>query len=380
MNADRGFQLQDLRGIWQRRAPLMAGVALGVFLLSVLIAFWLPNQYSAATMLLVEPQVISKEILKAGMEKSDLNQRLHIMTSQILSRGRLSKVIDDLRLYTSESKRWTREEIIEYMRKHIRVEPVLPELEQGSLRHSQDVDINTFKLYFIGDTPDVAANVANRLANDFIEEHLKERVQVSGDTSEFIEAELGRLNSRIQQVDQRMAQVKADNAGRLPEDLQENQQLLERAIDNLRNVQRDLAVAQSDEAFYKQQALIAPGVPTLGNQTSPGQRRELLQEQLEEYRSKGYTENHPDVIAATQELAQLKQRIGGDAASGEPLSLAQQNAESESRRAGIRANSAQEELTRINAEIDELKKKIADTPKVQEQISALELEEKQLGE
>ena len=76
MNVERGFQLQDLRGIFKRRASLMTTIALGVFLLSVLIAFWLPNQYSAAAMLLVEPQVISREILKAGVEKSDLNQRL----------------------------------------------------------------------------------------------------------------------------------------------------------------------------------------------------------------------------------------------------------------------------------------------------------------
>ena len=116
MNVERGFQLQDLRGILKRRASLIATLAFGVFLLSVLIAFWLPNQYSAATMLLVEPQVISKEILKGGSEKSNLNQRLHIMTAQILSRGRLSRIIDDLKLYPSESRRWTREEVIDYMR------------------------------------------------------------------------------------------------------------------------------------------------------------------------------------------------------------------------------------------------------------------------
>ena len=121
MNVDRGFQLQELRGVFKRRASLVASIAFAVFLLSVVVAFWLPNQYSSAAMLLVEPQVISKEILKTGAEKSDLNQRLHIMTAQILSRGRLSRIIDDLKLYPSKSQRWTREEVIDYMRKHIRV-------------------------------------------------------------------------------------------------------------------------------------------------------------------------------------------------------------------------------------------------------------------
>jgi polysaccharide chain length determinant protein (PEP-CTERM system associated) len=379
MNVERGFQLQDLRAVLARRASLIAGVAFGVFLLSIVIAFWLPNQYSASTMLLVEPQVISKEILKEGTEKSNLNQRLHIMTAQILSRGRLSRVIDDLKLYPSESQRWTREQVIDYMRKRIRVEPVLPELEQGPLRRAE-YDINTFKLFFVSDTAEVAANVANRLANDFIEEHLKERVQVSGDTSEFIEAELGRLNSRIQQVDTRIADLKAENVGRLPEDLQANQTLLERAIDSLRAVQRDLAVAESDEAFFKQQALMSPGLPTLGNETSPGARREILHQQLEEYRGRGYTDEYPDVVAAKEQLKEIEKRMGGGAGPGTPLSLPQQNAESESRRAAIRIESAQEEVKRLNTQIDDLQKKIADTPGVQQKMDALELELKQLGE
>jgi len=359
----------------------MTGITFAIFLLAILVAAWLPNQYSAWATLLVEPQVISEDILKPGVKKSDLNARLHIMTMQILSRGRLSKIIDDLKLYPSESERWTREEVIDYMRKHIQVEPVLPELEQERTRNTtQEYEINTFKLNFLDGNPNVAAAVANRLANDFIEEHIKERVQISGDTSEFVEAELGRLNSRIQQVDVRMAQLKAENEGRLPEDLQANQRLLERAIDNLRTVQRDLAVAESDEAFYKQQELIAPGAPTLSNDTSPHQRREQLQQEIEEYKARGYTDKHPDMIAVQGQLEELKKRIDADGGSKTPLSVAQQNAESEYRRAVIRVESAQEDIKRLNAQIDDLQKKIADTPRVQEQIDALELESKQLAE
>jgi polysaccharide chain length determinant protein (PEP-CTERM system associated) len=358
----------------------MGAVTLGAVLLSILIAGWLPNRYSAWTTLLVEPQVISEDILKAGVKKSDLNQRLHIMTMQILSRGRLSKIIDDMKLYPSQSEKWTREDVIDYMRKHIRVEPVLPELETAALRRSQDLEINTFRLFFVSDRPETAAMVANRLANDFIEEHIKERVQVSGDTSEFIEAELNRLSTRIQQVDARMAQLKAENAGRLPEDLQANQTLLERAIDNLRTEQRDLSIAESDEGFYKQQSLVAPGIPTAGLETNPGLRREMLQQELEEFKAKGYTDEHPDVVAAQAQLDAIKKRIGDAKGQGSALSLAQQNAESEERRATVRAQAAQEEIKRLNAQIDDLQTKINDTPRVQEQMNALELESKQLGE
>ncbi len=141
------------------------------------------------------------------------------MTMQILSRGRLSRIITELELYPEESKEMTREEVISLMRSDIRIEPVLPELEVTDRRRQRDFEINTFRLYFRSESATTAAAVANRLANDFIDEHLKERVQVSGDTSEFIEAELDRLSTRIAEVEARIAEVKDANPGRLPEDL-----------------------------------------------------------------------------------------------------------------------------------------------------------------
>ncbi len=206
------------------------------------------------------------------------------MTMQILSRPRLSKIIDDLKLYPEQSEEMTREEVIEYMRKRIQVVPVLPELETQSQialrRQNVDYEINTFQLVFVNESAKTAADVANRLANDFIEEHIKERVQVSGDTSEFIESELQRLATRIQQVEAQVAQVKSENPGRLPEDMDANQRLLERGIDDLRVVQRELAEAQSDEAFYKQQSLVSATTPIANEQTSPTVRLETLRQLL----------------------------------------------------------------------------------------------------
>ena len=55
-------------------------------------------------------------------------------------------------------------------------------------------------------------------------------MQISGDTSEFIDAELQRLQGRIREVEAATAQVKNDNPGRLPEDMAYNQRLLENAV------------------------------------------------------------------------------------------------------------------------------------------------------
>ena len=89
----------------------------------------LPNEYESYATVLVEPQSISKKLVESGKRRADVINRLHLMTMQILSRARLSKVIDELKLYPKESEKKTREQVIDMMRNRIQVEPVLPDLD-----------------------------------------------------------------------------------------------------------------------------------------------------------------------------------------------------------------------------------------------------------
>ncbi len=382
MTEDQGLKLGDLRQIVRRRLPVMASVAGAIFLASIVVAALLPNVYMASATLLVEPQSISKHLIESGVAESDLNNRLHLMTMQILSRPRLSKVIDDLKLYPELADELTREEIIEEMRKHIRVEPVLPELQTQELRgrNAREIEINTFRLYFSSDSATTAAAVANRLANDFIDEHIKERVQISGDTSEFIEAELQRLQGRIREVEAQTAQIKADNPGRLPLDMESNQRLLENAIDNLRRAQRDMAEAQSDEAFYRQQSLQAQAVATPNDEANPERRIEMLQLKLGEHRSRGFTDKHPDILALQQEISQLQQRVETEGGTKEsPRSLPQQQAEAEMRRAQLRVQAGQQDIERLTKQVEEIQGRLVATPRVEEQLAALAREYESLA-
>ena len=382
MNPEQGPQIQDLAGILRRRRGLVAALAGGVFLASIVVAAVLSNVYEAWTTLLVEPQSISPRLVEAGLEESELENRLHLMTMQILSRGRLSRIITDLDLFSEESKEMTREEVISLMRSDIRIEPVVPELAGGAGRRDQrDFEINTFRLYFRSHSAATAAAVANRLANDFIDEHLKERVQLSGDTSEFIEAELDRLSTRIAELEARIAAVKDENPGRLPEDLAANQRLMERAMDGLRQSQGSFAIAKSDEAFYKQQALMG-GVVAGPQQLTPERRLETLELVIAEYRGRGFTEKHPDVIATEQEIAAVKAQIeaqieagtGDDVGDEAPVSFAQQSSQAEAQRAALRASAAREDIERISAQIMEIQQRLAETPRVAEQLAALDRE------
>lgn len=382
---EQGFSLKDVVSIFVRRARLIIAVAGAIVLASIFVASILKDEYTVQATILVEPQSISRKLVETGENERDPINRLHLMEMQILSRSRLSKVIDDLKLYPEESEEKTREEVIDMMRSRIVVAPVFPENLDPELKRRMEIEVNTFQLFFRHENAAIAAAVANRLANDFIDEHIKERVRASGDTADFVESELQRLSARLREVEAQIAQVKAQNAGSLPEDVAANQRQIESAFDRLSLAAQRLAEAQSDQAFYTQQATVAreSGLGGGGQNSSvlsPNQRLQVVENQLGELRGRGFTDKHPDVQAALAEIEQVRDRIksGDEEADRAPTSVAEQQARNEAQRAALRVEGAQKEVDRLQGEMDRAQQRLANTPRVAEQLDALLREYTQL--
>ena len=384
---EQGFSVKDVTSIFARRARLIIAIAGSILLASIFVAAVLRDEYTVHATILVEPQSISRKLVETGEEERDPINRLHLMEMQILSRSRLSKVIDDLHLYPKESEEKTREEVIDMMRSRIVVAPVFPENLDPELKRRMEIEVNTFQLFFRHENAGIAAAVANRLANDFIDEHIKERVRASGDTADFVESELQRLSARLREVEAQIAQVKGQNPGSLPDDVVANQRQIESAFDRLSFAAQRLAEAQSDQAFYTQQATVAreSGLGGGGQQNSsvlsPNQRLQVVENQLGELRGRGFTDRHPDVVAALAEIEEVRGRIAsGDAKSEDdaPTSVAEQQARNEAQRAGLRVEGAQKEVDRLQREMDAAQQRLANTPRVAEQLDALMREYAQL--
>jgi polysaccharide chain length determinant protein (PEP-CTERM system associated) len=379
MNLDGGIQLGDLSGIVRRRGMVMAAIVLGVMLVIYGIAMGLPNQYASYSTVLVTPQSVSPELVAAGVPESDLNNRLNLMTAQILSRGRLSRIIDDLGLYAAQSQYMVRDEIIDLMRQKVGVAPVLAELTAGRSRRA-DEEINQFRISFTDRDARTAMQVAQRLSNDFIEQHIDGRITLSQKSVEFIDGELSRLAERIRELEARVAELKASNPGRLPEDMAASQRRLERLMTDLAFAQRARAEATSDEAFFRSQL---NNNPVSAGVVTPASRLKMLDLVIAELRGKGYTDKHPDVVKAVLEIEQLKQTIAREQEQNTTdkdrvLSFSQQSTEGERRRAALRKVSAEDEILRLQAAIDDVQAQLAETPAVAELLDGLEREYRHL--
>src|SRR5262245_8308908 len=368
MNAEAGFQLSDLSGLVRRRAAAMGGVALLVVLAFYWVAMALPNEYESYATVLVEPQSVSADIIKAGVRQSDLTERLHLMAAEILSRPRLSRLIDELKLYREESRYLLREEVIDMMRDSLRVEPVVPELEVESSHVRNDYEINQFRIHFHNNDARVARKVAQALADDFIEEHIDARVKLSQKSLEFVDSERQRLEERIADVEKQIQQVKEANSGKLPDDVNSNQQQLARLNTEAADARRRLALARSDETFFRNQSLNARELSVSGDDANPERRTQMLELALRDYAARGYTEKHPDVIKAKQELAEVKglvderRKRAEESAGKEPVTFAQQNAEAEAHRAELRRDSEEKEIQELDKAVARVEERLVEAP------------------
>jgi polysaccharide chain length determinant protein (PEP-CTERM system associated) len=383
MNVDGGIQITDLAGIARRRGKTAALTALLIFLASYWLAMALPNVYTSYATVLVEPQAVAEELVRAGVQESDINERLHLMAAEILSRPRLSRIIDEFGLYREESEYMLREEVIDLMRARIHIEPVVPELEQEQSGR-RELEINEFQIFFDDYNSQVAMGVAQKLANDFIESHIEARVEVSQKSLDFIEGELDRLAERITVIEGDIANVKNENPGKLPEDFNANQRRLERVLGDLSLAKRVLAEAMSDEAFYKSQISSAAAYGGPNDDASPVRKLELLKLELAEHKSRGFTDKHPDVVKTRAEIEELEATLaaleGTD--EDEPLggSLLYQQTQAQARRAVLRRESAEAEIERLEVLTDEIEVAIVGTPAVAEQLDALNREYEHLFE
>ena len=374
MNLDQGVQVIDLLGLARRRGKLIAMVAGSVILATFWISMALPNLYTSSAMILVEPQSVDENLVNSGVRQSDLNERLGIMTAEILSRSRLSAIIEKFELYRNESGSMQRSEIIELMRSYISVDPVLSELEGGARK--KDLVFSTFRITFRHENKYVAAQVAQEIANSFIDANIESRTEITGKSLSFMRDEIGSLSGSLAVVEKSISAVKAESAGSLPEEFAGNQRLLQFAMADLRDAQRILSGAESDASYWKAQALTASTMSGGGDQNSPSYRLQSLELQRGSLLAKGFTKKHPDVVQADAEIALLQSQLaGGAAGEGDedvaPKSVGEQNARSEQGRAELRAKSAQEDIDRLRVSIAEVERRIGGTAVVAEKLDAL---------
>jgi len=271
----------------------LALVSLGIVTVSLL-----PDVYKATTTILVDPQKIPERYVSSTVT-SDPSERLNTLTQQVLSTSRLQEIIDRDNLYLSLKKRKSREEILDYMRKKIKIE-----LVQGS-----DQGLSSFTISYEDSDRWLVAPITNQLAASFIDWNLNVRKQQAHDTAQFLSNELEHAKEGLQEQEDQLQSFKLRHVGATPDQLDANLQALSRLQSQLQ-ANMD-AISRLDE----ERIMLTHVKPaTTTDTTSLSERGHLLQEkrrlETELWNLKRqFTDTYPDVVIAQDELKNINSRL-----------------------------------------------------------------------
>src|SRR5437899_9347279 len=220
--------LDALLAVWSRHKWLTILAFTGPFAVTVSLAIALPNLYRSTATLLVQRPEVSETFVKSSVT-SELETRLHTISQEILSRSRLQDLIIRFDLYPEFRKRVSPEEVVDRMRRDIRMEvkgrEIRMEAEAVAAQGERGATV-AFTLSFRGRDPATVAKVTNTLASLFVEENLKLRERQAAGTAEFLRVQLEGTKRKLDQEERRLSEFKEQHLGELPEQTAVNQTTL----------------------------------------------------------------------------------------------------------------------------------------------------------
>jgi succinoglycan biosynthesis transport protein ExoP len=315
---DQGKSLADYLGILGRRRAWVLGVSGTLFVAALGVALALPPVFRSTATILIQEQEIPQELVRSTVT-SFADERIQVISQQVMTRSVLLDLVDKYGLYGSARQRDTSEEILDRMRRDIKLVPISADVTDRRTG-SQIKSTIAFTLSFESEVAASAQKIANELTTLFLNENVKNRQQKAAETSSFLQEELDRLNKHISEVEQRLADFKRRNQGRLPELNIVNQQSSDRTENELLRNDRDIQTLEERKILLEGQlAQLKPANPIVASGSGgvvlePEDRLKALQSQLASLVGV-YSEEHPDVKRMRREVASLKTQTGTDGAS-----------------------------------------------------------------
>jgi protein tyrosine kinase modulator len=290
------------RGKWLILLPFVA-----VSVATVLVVRRLPDVYRSETTILVIPQRVPESYVRSTITDR-IGDRLQSLKEQILSRSRLERTIVDLNLFQDQRRTTAMEDLVIQMRSAVKVETV----RAG----------DAFTVSYISREPRTAQIVTERLASDFIQENVLDRVKLADTTSAFLQVQLDDADKQLMEQEKKIEVYRLAHAGELPsqaasnlQGLQSGRMQLQTVVDSI-NRDRDRQIIKEreladllapDPVAQPAPAIAPPGTTQLppGLALSAGEELAQVRAQLQVMEGR-LTAEHPDVRRLRRRVAQLE--------------------------------------------------------------------------
>jgi len=347
-----------IHAIWTRRWLALA-VAWAIAIVGWLFVSQIPNSYESRARVFVQMQTILPNAV--GISPADQQKDIDTIRQTLTSAVNLEKVVRGTDLANSVSSPADVSDRVAGLQKAIKITA------------QQD---NLFEIVVTGSSPKVARQVVQKLIDIFVEQNLAgNRVETTQSLS-FLDAQLQARQKQLQEAEAKRADFQNRYLGSLPG----TGSLTDRmgtVRTQMSQIDSDLAAAQSSVAALNGQLAGTPAMIAGGGASGVGPARARLaaiQGQLAEARSRGFTDNHPDVIALKSQMAAAQAAArsepvsaGGGANNPLYLSLKSMQADKQATVASLTMRK-----TQLQGDLDTLNAKLAGDPAVAAEQSQIE--------
>jgi polysaccharide chain length determinant protein (PEP-CTERM system associated) len=284
--------------VLRRHISLLVLISVALSAASVVLIALLPDVYQATTTILVDPQKIPEKYV-ASTVTSDPNDHLNTLKQQVLSTSRLQEIIDRDHLFPTLRRTMSREEVLDYMRKKIKIE-----LKQGS-----DQGLSSFTITYEDRDRTAVAAIANQLAASFIDWNLQVRQQQATNTTQFLSSELEQAKRSLEQQESQLEAFKLKHVGSTPDQLDGNLQTISRIQTQLQS-NADAISRLDEERIMMTQARppITADVASLSERDRLILDKHRLENELSKLRRE-FTDTYPDVVLVKGQLQSVTARL-----------------------------------------------------------------------
>lgn len=250
-------------------------------------------------------------------------------------------------------------------------------------------NVELFYLNFTNENPQLAARIANRLADVFIDESAKKRTVRAEDTSAFLSERVKESQARLGELESQLRVAKEAHMGSLPEQTQSNvavmtasqQQLM--AASNALRAEQDRLLVLEREINSSKPTMVDPADPgrSAAPSLSPATVRVLTVEKELAARRLVVTDKHPDVVNLKEELARAKAEAAEEVVAPAEQREAQLRSDPayaallrEREQVKLNIASLQRQQESYNAQIGRYMSRVDTAPRVEQQLASLQRE------
>ena len=345
-------------------------LALIMCLTGWLVVSMMPPTYQATARVYVDSNSILKPLLRDIAIQPDVNERVRLLSSTLLSRPKLQQLVDmsglDKDVVTKEES-----------------EKLLDKLAETIFLDGDWTNPSIYHVHYTHEEPEVARRVVQAMISIFIESTLGEEMQDSKAAQKFLDAQIKEYDDRLRQAEKRLSEFKRRNAGKMPSESGGYYQRLENATERLRESELSLRETQNRQTELEQQIARENAYLTDGRGavvTQEQKRIATLSSELDELLLR-YTERHPRVALLRESILALEEKESLNALNGrqtETVSedllvnpvyqeMRKQLTETGAKAAGMRARVAE-----FKDQVQALESTIEEIPKVEAMLQQLD--------